>query len=80
MHKFAAALTSEKADTIHGGRDDEAVGYDDNLEEDMDDIDCDTEAVMKERAVTSTHDGYERRNIDFIIWFFDHLEKYPSVA
>ena len=42
MHKFAAALTLEEADPIHGGRDDEAVGDDDNIEEDMDGIDCET--------------------------------------
>ena len=79
MHKFAAALTSEEADPIHGGRDDEAVGDDDNLEEEMDDIDRETAAVMKERVATSTRDGYERRNINFMIWFFDNLEKYPNL-
>ena len=47
MHKFAAALTSEEANPIHGGRNDEAVGNYDNLEEEMDDIDCDTAAAMK---------------------------------
>ena len=50
MHKFAASLTLEGSDPIHGGRDYEAVGDDDNLEEDMGDIDCETAAVMKERA------------------------------
>ena len=55
------------------------MGYDDNLEEDMDNIDCDTAAVMKERAATSTCDGYERRNINFMIWFFDNLKKYPNL-
>ena len=39
MHKFAAALTSEEADPVHGIRDDEDVGDDDNLEEELDDID-----------------------------------------
>ena len=33
MHKFAAALTLEEADPIHGGRDGESVGDDDNLED-----------------------------------------------
>ena len=47
MHKFAAALTSEEANTIHGSRDDEAVGNDDNIEEEMGDIDCETVAAMK---------------------------------
>ena len=45
----------------------------------MDDIDCETEAVMKERVATSTRDSYERRNINFIIWFFDNLEKDPNL-
>ena len=45
----------------------------------MDNIDCDTAAVMKERAATSTCDGYERRNINFMIWFFDNLKKYPNL-
>ena len=31
MHKFGVALTSEEADPIHGGRNDEAVVDDDNL-------------------------------------------------
>ena len=74
MHKFAAALTSEEANFIHGCRDDEAVGNDDNLEEMMDDIDRETAPVMKEWVATSTRDGYERRNINFMIWFFDNLE------
>ena len=56
MHKFAAALTSEEADPIHEGRDDEAVGNYENIEEDMDDIDRDTAAVMKEWVETSTRD------------------------
>ena len=60
MHNFSAASTSEDANPIHGGRNDEAVGDDDNLEEDMDDIDCEIASVMKERVATSTRDGYER--------------------
>ena len=55
------------------------MGYDDNLEEEMDYIDRETAAVMKERVATSTRDGYERRNINFMIWFFDNLEKYPNL-
>ena len=79
MHKFAADLTQEEADPIHGGRDDEAVGDDDNIEEEMDGIDRETAAVMKERVATSNHDGYERRNINFMICFFDNLEKHPNL-
>ena len=45
------------------------MGNDDNLEEDMDDIDRETAAVIKEPVATSTRDGYERRNIHFMIWF-----------
>ena len=67
MHKFAAALTLEEANPIHGGRDDEAVVDDDNLEEEMYDIDCEIAAVMKERVTASTRDSYERRNINFMI-------------
>ena len=77
MHKFAAALTSEESDPIHGGRNDEAVGNDNNLEEEMDDIDRETAAVMKEWVATSTHDGYEMSDINFMICFFYNLEKYP---
>ena len=77
MHKFSAALTSEEADPIHGGRDDEAVGNDKNLEEDMDNIDRETAAVMKERVETSTRDGYERRTINFMICFFITLKNTP---
>ena len=47
MHKFAAYLTTEEANPIHGGRGDEAVGDDDNLEEDMYDIGRETSAFMK---------------------------------
>ena len=79
MHNFSAALTSEESDPIHGGRDDEAVGDGDNLEEEMDDIDRETSAVMKERVSTSTRDGCERRNINFMICFFDNIEKYPNL-
>ena len=67
MHKFAAALTSEEADSINGGHDDEAVVDDDNIEEEMYDIDCEIAAVMKELVATTTRDGYERRNINFMI-------------
>ena len=42
MHKFAADLTPEESNPIHGGRNDEAVVDDDHLEEDMDDIDLET--------------------------------------
>ena len=45
----------------------------------MDDIDRDTAVVMTEQVVTWTSDGYERRNINFMIWFFDNLEKYPNL-
>ena len=69
MHKFADDLTSEESGPIHGSRDDEAAGDDDNLEEDMDDIDRETVAVMKERVTTSTRDGYKRMNINFMIFF-----------
>ena len=67
MYKFAAALTSEEANPIHGGRDDENVGNSYILEEEMDDIDRETACVMKERVTSSTRDGYERRNINFMI-------------
>ena len=77
MHKFSAALTPEEAYPIHGSRNDEAVGDDDNLEDDMDDINCETEAVTKERVATSTHDSYEMSDINFMICFFYNLEKYP---
>ena len=79
MHKFSDALTSEEADPIYGGRNDEAVGDGDNIEEEMDDIYREIGAVMNYRVATSTHDGYERRNINFMIWFFDHLKKYPNI-
>ena len=75
MHKFAAALTLEEADPIHGVRDYEAVGDDDNIEDDMDGIDCETAAVTKDLVAISTRDGYESRNINFMIWFFDNLDK-----
>ena len=67
MHKFAAALTSEEANPVHGGRNDEDVGDDDNIEEELDDIDRETSCVMKERATSSARDSYERRNINFVI-------------
>ena len=66
MQKCAAALILEEADPIHGLRDDEAVGDDDNLEEDMDDIDLETASFMKDRVAASNRDGYERRNINFM--------------
>ena len=55
------------------------MGYDDNIEEDMDDIDRETASVMKEWVATSTCDGYERRNINFMMWFFYNLKKYLKV-
>ena len=79
MHKFDSALTLEEDDPIHGGHDYEAVGDDDNLEEEMDDIDREKASVMKEQVASSTHDVYERRNINIIIYFFDNLEKYPNI-
>ena len=45
------------------------MGNDDNLEEDMDGIDCETASVIKEWVATTTRDGYERRDIHFMIWF-----------
>ena len=45
----------------------------------MDDIDRETANFIKERVATSTRDGYERRNINFMIWFFDNLKKYPNL-
>ena len=74
MHNFTDALTSEESDPIHGGRNDEAVVGDDNLEEEMDYIDRETSSVMKDRFATSTRDSYERRNISFMICFFDNPE------
>ena len=46
---------------------------DDNLEEEMDYIDRETATVVEDRVATSACDGYESRNINFMIWFFDHL-------
>ena len=77
MHKFYADLTLEETDPIHGSWDDEAVGNDDNLEEDMDGIDCETASVIKEWVATSTRDGYERRSIHFMIWFLITLRNTP---
>ena len=67
MHTFTAALTSGEADPIHGGHNDEAVGNDDNIEKEMDEIDHETSAVMNEWVAKSTRDDYERRNIKFMI-------------
>ena len=77
MHKISAALTLEETDPIQGGWDDEAVGDDDNLEEDQDEIDRETAAVIKEPVATSPRDGYERRNIHFMIWFLIALKNTP---
>ena len=39
-------------------------------------IDNDTEAVMKQRVAKSTRGGYKRSNITFILWLFDgYLDK-----
>ena len=54
------------------------MGDGDNLEEEMDDIDFETAAVIKQQVETSTRDGYERRNINFMICFFDNLKIYPN--
>ena len=67
MHKFADDLTPEESDPIHGGRDDEAVVDDDDLEEGMDNIDRETATVVEDRVATSACDGYESRNINFMI-------------
>ena len=42
-------------------------------------IDNDTEAVMKQRVAKSTRGGYKRSNITFILWLFDHHNQYPIV-
>ena len=41
--------------------------------------DNETEAVMKQKVVKSTRGSYERSNITFILWIFDHHNKYPSL-
>ena len=54
-------------------REDEQDGED--YDEEVDEVaaaDLDTAAVMKERVVHRTRDGYERRNIAFMIWLFDN--------
>ena len=45
----------------------------------MDYIDSETADFMKKRVETSTCDGYERKNIHFMMWFFANLEKYPNL-
>ena len=77
MHKFAAALTLKETDLIHAGRDDKAECNDDIIEENMDDTDHETAAFMKDRVSTTICDGYDRRNINFMIWLFDNLENTP---
>jgi hypothetical protein len=34
-------------------------------------MDSETAAVMKERVASSTHEGYDGRNVSFMIWLFD---------
>ena len=54
-------------------REDEQDGED--YDEEVDEVaaaDLDTAAVMKERVVHRTRDGYERRNIALMIWLFDN--------
>ena len=41
-------------------------------------IDNDTEAIMKQPVAKSTREIYEMRNSTFILWLFDHNKKYPS--
>ena len=38
-----------------------------------------TEAVMKRRVAKSTKGSYKRSNITFILWMFDHHNKYLSL-
>ena len=42
-------------------------------------IDNETEAVMKQRVVKLTMERYKRSNITFILWLFDQHKKYPSL-
>ena len=46
---------------------------------DNQEIDNETEAVMKHRVAKSTRESYKRSNITFIPWLFDHHNKYPSL-
>ena len=42
-------------------------------------IDNETEAVMNHRVSKSTRGSHEGSNITFILWIFDHHNKYPSL-
>ncbi len=42
-------------------------------------MDCETAAVMKERVASSTRDGYDGRNVSFMIWLFDSNEQYHNL-
>ena len=46
------------------------------LEEQMD---RETDAVLKERVATSTRTGYASRNVSFMIWLFDSNAKYHDL-
>ena len=38
-----------------------------------------TEVSMKQSVSKSTRESYEKRNITFILWMFDHHKKSPSL-
>ena len=42
-------------------------------------VDLETAAVMKQRVAETTRDGYECRNIKFMIWLFNNHQKYPNL-
>ena len=42
-------------------------------------MDCETAAVMKERVASSTREGYDGRNVSFMIWLFDSNEQYHNL-
>ena len=41
-----------------------------------DEMDQETDAVMRQRVADSTRDGYNSKNVSFMIWLFDSGENY----
>ena len=66
FRQFSWAASAE-SDAEFSGDEDE------KLEQQMD---KETDDVMKERVAKSTRGGYDSRNVSFMVWYFDRGEKY----
>ena len=42
-------------------------------------MDHETSAVMKERVASTSREGYDRRNVSFMIWLFDQGAEYHNL-